>query len=164
MRKFIAVLGIAAVTMGGCAGAAMADDHVAVKAPAPAATTKAPPTPAIKDSDPKLKYVQADKLVTITREGKPVAKVTLASARYTKNSGTVVLSVAAARPFTIDPAMFTLYDVEGWENDPVQTKPVRFETGTGSLKLTFAGTPADPGALGWVPQNGKEAVAVWERS
>ncbi len=165
MRKSAVVLtvgiAVAAVTTTACAGVAAADDHVAPAAPAAATSVK--PAPVIDDHDPTLKYVQAGAVVTITKKASPVATVTLASARYAAHSAKVVLTVKAARPFVVDPAMFTLYDRQGWENDPQQTKPVRFETGTGSLTLTFTGTPARPEALGWVPQNGEAAVAVWER-
>ncbi|MBM2623900.1 hypothetical protein JIG36_51275 [Actinoplanes sp. LDG1-06] len=175
MRKpaiaLFAGLAIAAATNGACAGVAVADDHVApaagapvaAAAAAPVAAAPAAPAPAIADSDPKLKYVQAGKVVTITKDAKPVAKVTLKSASFAKSSAKAVLSVDATRPFTINPAMFTLYDLKGWENDPQQTKPVRFDAGHGSLTLTFTGTPGQPDALGWVPQNGEAAVAVWER-
>lgn len=160
-------IAVAAVLSAASAGVAQADDHAAVPAPAvaaaPVAAVAAAPAPAIADRDPALKYTQDGKVVTITRKGTEVATVTLTSAAYAKKSAQVVLSVAAARPFTVDPAMFTLYDAQGWENDPVQTKVVRFEAGTRTLRLTFTGTPAEPVALGWVPQYGEAAVAVWER-
>ncbi|MCM4082716.1 hypothetical protein [Paractinoplanes hotanensis] len=166
MSAVITSIGIvaAAATTAACAGVAAADVQVAPAAPAPAATTApAAPATAIDDRDPALKYEQDGSVVTVTKKAAKVATVTLTSAGYGKNSARIVLSVAAARPFVIDPAMFTLYDAEGWENDPTQTGTVRFESGTGSLTLTFTGTPAQPVALGWVPQYGEEAVAVWER-
>jgi len=168
MSAVISSIGIllAAATTAACAGVAAADVQVAPATPAPAtitATTAAAPATAIDDRDPALKYQQDGRVVTVTRKAAEVATVTLTSADYGKNSARIVLSVAAARPFVVDPAMFTLYDVEGWENDPTQTGTVRFEPGTGSLTLTFTGTPAQPVALGWVPQYGEEAVAVWER-
>nr|WP_221375383.1 hypothetical protein [Actinoplanes polyasparticus] len=167
MSAVISSIGIvvAAATTAACAGVAAADVQVAPAAPAPAATTTAAAAPAtaVDDRDPALKYQQDGRVVTVTKKAAKVATVTLTSADYGKNSARIVLSVAAARPFVVDPAMFTLYDVEGWENDPTQTGTVRFERGTGSLTLTFTGTPARPVALGWVPQYGEEAVAVWER-
>lgn len=149
-------LAVVALTTAACAGTAVADDQAVPVAPAPA-------VPAIDDRDPALTYAQAGRVVTVTKGAEKVATVTLTSADYSANSAEAVLSVAAARPFTVDPAMFTLYDLKGWENDPQQTRPVRFEAGTGSLTLTFTGTPARPAALGWVPQDGEAAVAVWER-
>jgi hypothetical protein len=165
MRKYavIPVVGlvIAAATTAACAGAAAAETQ---SQPAPTTSAPTAPTvPAINDDHPGLKYVQAGRAVTITKDAAAVATVTLTSADYAADSAKVVLSVAAARPFLVDPAMFTLYDLKGWENDPEQAAPVRFETGTGSLTLTFTGTPGRPEALGWVPQDGEAAVAVWER-
>ncbi|WP_249998621.1 hypothetical protein [Actinoplanes sp. M2I2] len=161
-------IGFSAITAAASGGVASADDHVipvtapaAAQAPAP---VKAPAATAIGAQDARLKYEQAGSVVTITRNAAPVATVTLTSADYSARSAKVVLSVAAARPFTVDPRMFTLYDAQGWENDPVQAKPVRFETGKGTLTLTFTGTPARPEALGWVPLDGEAAVAVWERA
>lgn len=165
MRKYAVIpvvgLGLAVATTAACAGVAAAG----TKSP-PVASTSAPAAPigpAINDDHPGLKYVQSGRVVTITKDAAAVATVTLTSADYAANSAEVVLSVAAARPFTVDPVMFTLYDLEGWENDPEQVAPVRFETGTGSLTLTFTGTPGRPAAVGWVPQDGEAAVAVWER-
>ncbi|MCO8274034.1 hypothetical protein M1L60_25880 [Actinoplanes sp. TRM 88003] len=186
MSAVVTSLGIAvaAVMSAASAGVAVADDQPAFAAPAaeaaaPAAPTPvaaapaasvpvaaevaATPVPAIADRDPALKYKQDGKVVTIARKGAKVATVTLKSATYAKKSTKAVLSVAATRPFTINPAMFTLYDTQGWENDPTQTKPVRFEAGTRSLTLNFKRTQGDPAALGWVPQYGEAAVAVWER-
>ncbi len=168
MRKFAVIpivgLGLAAATTAACAGVAAADTGAgAGTGTGPAAATSAPIVPAIDDGDPTLKYEQAGRVVTITRNAAAVATVTLTSADYSANSAKVVLSVVAARPFTVDPVMFTLYDLAGWENDPEQVAPVRFETGTGSLTLTFTGTPGRPEAVGWVPQDGEAAVAVWER-
>ncbi|WP_306215035.1 hypothetical protein [Actinoplanes sp. RD1] len=134
------------------------------QAEVPAAVAVATPAPpALKDSDPSLRYVQDDRVVTVTRKSTRVATVTLTSTKWSAHAATAVLEVAATRPLIIDPAMFTLYDARGWENQAEQTKPVRFEAGTASLTLTFTGTPARPEALGWVAQPDKDAVAVWER-
>jgi hypothetical protein len=161
-RAAISSVGLALVAAtAACAGAAAAADQ-----PAPATSTpavSAPALPAIGAGQPALEYTQSGQAVTVTKDAEAVATVTLTSADYAANSAKVVLSVEAARPFTVDPARFTLYDLKGWENDPEQTTPVRFEPGTGSLTLTFTGTPARPEALGWVPQDGEAAVAVWER-
>ncbi|MGW4946885.1 IS6 family transposase [Actinoplanes sp. NPDC004185] len=99
----------------------------------------------------------------VTRRSTPVATVTLASTTWSAHSATAVLEVTATRPITVDPAMFILYDAEGWENEAEQSKPVRFGAGTAALTLTFTGTPARPEALGWVAQPDGDAVAVWER-
>jgi hypothetical protein len=155
-------LGLVAATAA-CAGAAVVGDQPVPVAAPPSVTPSPSGVPAIADDDPALGYAQSGPAVTVTKDAEAVATVTLASADYAANSAKVVLSVEAARPFTVDPAMFTLYDLKGWENDPEQTTPVRFEAGAGSLTLTFTATPGRPEALGWVPQDGEAAVAVWER-
>ncbi|MCY1136708.1 hypothetical protein OWR29_01770 [Actinoplanes sp. Pm04-4] len=172
MKKFarLASLGLTAVAMTAFAGVAAAAEPPAravPAAPAPVAAQAAPvavkTVPVIDDHDRGLKYVQSGRVVTITKGGAKVATVKLASATYAARSAKLVLSVQAARPFTINPALFTLYDAQGYEYDPKQTKRVRFAAGAGSLGLTFAGTSARPEAVGWVPRQDEEAVAVWER-
>ncbi|WP_067501212.1 hypothetical protein [Actinoplanes sp. TFC3] len=161
----IIVTGFAAAASLNSIGVAAASQQPAPAAAAPtsAAAVVKQATPAIKDSDASLAFAQNDRVVTVTRKGAPVATMTLASTKWSAHSATAVLKVTAIRPIIVDPAMFTLYDAEGWENQAEQTKPVRFETGTASLTLTFTGTPARPEALGWVPQPDGDAVAVWER-
>ncbi|AGL16752.1 hypothetical protein [Actinoplanes sp. N902-109] len=164
----VVVAGLVAAASVNSIGVASAGQQAAPgTAPAAVATTPAAVVtrvpPALKDSDPSLRYVQDDRTVTVTRKSEPVATVTLASAHWSAHSAEVGLTVAATRPFVVDPAMFTLYDAEGWENQAEQTKPVHVGAGTSTLTLTFTGTPARPEALGWVPQPAGDAVAVWER-
>ncbi|MGK5683563.1 hypothetical protein [Actinoplanes sp. URMC 104] len=168
MKKSIVSLLVVGITGAATAatfvGTAAAQERV-VPAAAPAAVAPAvrATPPAIDAGSPGLTYRQNGKVVTVKKGSASVATVTLTSADYASRSADVVLSVAATRPFTVDPAMFTLYDAEGWENDAAQTKPVRFGAGTGTLKLTFPRTAARPLALGWVPQEDEAAAAVWER-
>ncbi|GAA2520622.1 hypothetical protein [Winogradskya humida] len=161
----VVVTGLATAASLTSIGVAAADQRPvpAAVASTPVASVAARTPPAIKDSDPSLTYGQDGRIVTVTRKSTPVATVTLASATWSAHSATAVLTVTATRPIIVDPAMFTLYDAEGWENQAQQSKPVRFGTGTASLTLTFTGTPARPEALGWVPQPDGDAVAVWER-
>jgi hypothetical protein len=171
MKKFarLASLGLTAAAMTAFAGVAAAAEPPARAVPAapiqaaPVEVAPVQAVPVIDDHDRGLKYVQSGRVVTITKGGAKVATVKLASATYAARSAKLVLSVQAARPFTINPALFTLYDAQGYEYDPKQTKRVRFAAGTGSLGLTFAGTSARPEAVGWVPRQDEEAVAVWER-
>jgi hypothetical protein len=157
------LVGVTAVALAGTADASEQKFTPAARAAAPVASVASvKPLPAIKSQDASLTYVQAGRVVTITKGKSAVATVTLVTGGYAKHSARAVLSVQAARPFIVDPAQFTLYDAQGWENDAKQTAPVRFEAGTGKLTLTFVDTPARPEALGWVAQDG-DAVAVWER-
>ncbi|GAA2592392.1 hypothetical protein GCM10010435_83930 [Winogradskya consettensis] len=161
----VVVIGLGAAASLNSIGVAAADQQPvpAVVASTAVASVTVQAPPAIKDSDPSLTYGQDGRIVTVTRKSTPVATVTLASATWSAHSATAVLTVTATRPIIVDPAMFTLYDAEGWENQAQQSKPVRFGGGTASLTLTFTGTPARPEALGWVPQPDGDAVAVWER-
>ncbi|GAB2602079.1 hypothetical protein Aab01nite_63030 [Paractinoplanes abujensis] len=164
MKKSLVALIVVAVsgTTAAVAGTAAAQER-----PAPAVVRAAPApvaaAPAAEAADKGLTYAQSGQVVTVKKGRTRVATVTLTSAKYAAKSASAVLTVKADRPFTIDPALFTVYDLEGWENDPAQTKPVRFGAGTGTLKLTFPKTHARPMALGWVPQLDREAAAVWER-
>ncbi|MBL7252964.1 hypothetical protein [Paractinoplanes lichenicola] len=168
MKKSLVALIVVAVagSTAAIAGTAAAQERpapaVVQAAPAPAPATKVP-APAVKSADKGLTYSQSGKVVTVKKGSARVATVTLTSVTYAAKSARAVLSVKATRPFTIDPSLFTVYDLQGYENDPAQTKPVRFEHGTGTLKLTFPKTAAKPMALGWVPQLDREAAAVWER-
>jgi hypothetical protein len=161
----VVVIGLAAAASLNSIGVASAGQQPvpAMVTSTPVASVAVPAPPAIKDSDPSLTFEQNGRIVTITRRSTPVATVTLASATWSAHSATAVLMVTATRPIIVDPAMFTLYDAEGWENEAEQSKPVRFGAGTASLTLTFTGTPARPEALGWVAQPDGDAVAVWER-
>ena len=162
----LVALATAAVAGVAAAGVAAADEQVAPAAAYAAPVAVAQPVaelPAIDAGDAALTYVQKGAVVTVTRKAAPVATVKLASAAYSAKGAKIVLSVDAARPFVVDPAAFTLYDAQGWENEAEQTAPVRFRAGTGTLTLTFTGTPARPEALGWVPDLDEAAVAVWER-
>lgn len=164
MKKSVVVssllVGITAAALVGTADAS--EQKIAPVKPVAAPVTSVAPQPAIDSQDASLKYVQAGRVVTITQGKAAVAQVTLVKADWAAHSATAVLSVEAARPLTVDPGLFTLYDSRGWENNAKQTASVRFEPGTGKLTLTFVDTPARPEALGWVPQDG-DAVAVWER-
>lgn len=161
----VVVTGLAAAASLNSIGVASAGQQPgpAVVAATPMASVAVPAPPAIKDSDPSLTFRQSGPMVTITRGSAPVATVTLASATWSAHSATAVLKVTATRPIIVDPAMFTLYDAAGWENEAQQRKPVRFGAGTAALTLTFTGTPARPEALGWVAQPDRDGVAVWER-
>ncbi len=168
MRKSVVsllVAGIAGVAAAAYVGTAAAQGRPAPAAAAAAvATTATPPAlPAIDAGDPRLTYQQTGRVVTVRNGSTRVATVTLASADYAARSAEVTLSVAADSPFTVDPAMFVVYDAEGWENDARQTTPVRFGAGAGSLTLSFPKTAGRPMALGWVAQDDKAAAAVWER-
>ncbi|MDY7088211.1 MAG: hypothetical protein SYR96_24280 [Actinomycetota bacterium] len=158
-----AVAGTAAAQERSPATPAMQAAPVAQAAPVVPAFATPAPLPAVSSADKGLTYHQAGQVVTVKKGAARVATVTLTSAEYAAKSATATLAVRADRPFTIDPALFTVYDLEGWENEPAQRKRVRFEPGAGTLKLTFPKTAARPMALGWVPQLDKEAAAVWER-
>ncbi|WP_305783631.1 hypothetical protein [Symbioplanes lichenis] len=159
------VAGIVTVASLNSVGVASADQQAAPApaAPRPVAAVTTPAPAPIKAGDPSLTYAQDGRVVTVTRKSERVATVTLASTEWSAHAAQAVLKVAATRPLIVDPALFTLYDAQGWENQAEQTKPVRFEAGTTSYTLTFTGTPARPEALGWVAQPDKDAVAVWER-
>ncbi len=169
MRKTVVsllVVGIAGAAVAAYVGTAAAQERPVAVAALPAVTTSSPALPAlpaVDAGDPGLTYQQAGRVVTVKRGSTRVATVTLTSADYVAKSAEVAFSVAADRPFTVDPAMFVVYDAEGWENDAEQTTAVRFGPGTGSLTLTFPKTAARPLALGWVPQDDRAAAAVWER-
>lgn len=168
MRKSVAsllVVGIAGVAAAAYVGTAAAHERPAPVAALTAVATTAtlPALPPVDAGDRHLTYRQTGRVVTVQKGTTRVATVTLASADYTADAAEVTLSVVADRPFTVDPAMFVVYDAEGWENDPEQTTPVRVDAGARSLSLSFPETVGRPMALGWVPQDDKAAAAVWER-
>ncbi|UQU62584.1 hypothetical protein COUCH_26590 [Couchioplanes caeruleus] len=126
----------------------------------PPATSAAPAPilPAVDlANDTHLTYAQNGKTVTITKNGSPVATMTLLSFSSTSTSGHVVISTEAARRLTVDTALFVLYDTYGNENSASHTKKLALDTGTHSIDLTFVQT-GNPEAVGWAPADGS---ATW---
>jgi hypothetical protein len=113
-----------------------------------------PSLPPIDATAQDLTYVQTKKTVTASLGGTEVARLTLKSWTWSGMSGSVVLTVTAARPFTIAPERFNLAAYDSNENSPAETKPLTVPAGTRDITLTFADVRS-PGALLWAPQEPK---------
>lgn len=135
-----------------------------VPGPVPAAPSPsvAPSLPLVDAADPTVKYAQDGDTVTATKDGKTVATITLTDKTFTSTPAEASLSVTAQQPFSLDPALFVLYDAAGGENTPdTPTAKLRVDTGTQTLTLTFSDV-VDPQAIGWTPQSGEGGAAVWQ--
>jgi hypothetical protein len=141
---------VTAVALGPFGGGGPGRDPVAGQ-PSVATPSVAPSLPPVDATDPDLEYKQRQKTVTATLDGAEVAGVTLKSWSWSGTSGSVVLTVVAARPFTIAPEMFNLTADDLNENSPANTMPVTVPAGTRDITLDFEG-PRFPGALIWLPQ------------
>ncbi len=153
-------LGIATSVTAVLLGAhAYAAPNGATAAPAGAAASYRMGGP-VDASDPAVRYAQKGNTVTATRDGKVVATISMKSASYTKESGTIELTVTAKQPFIVDTNRFVLYDLEG-ENSAEEDRTIRVDAGTHTISLDFADT-GQPEAFGWVPQDGEDGAGVWE--
>jgi hypothetical protein len=152
-------------------GIATSVTAVALGANAYAAPSGAPAAPAgaaasyrvggpVDASDPAVRYTQKGNTVTATRDGKVVATISMKSASYTDEHGTIELTVTAKQPFVLNTDRFVLYDAEG-ENSADEDRTIRVDAGTQTITLDFADT-AKPEALGWVPQDGEDGAGMWD--
>ncbi len=147
---------VAAVALGPFGGGGPGPGLVA--GPSTVATPSvAPSLPPIDATAQDLTYVQTKKTVTASLGGTEVARLTLKSWTWSGMSGSVVLTVTAARPFTIAPERFNLAAYDSNENSPAETKPVTVPVGTRDVTLTFTDIRS-PGALLWAPQEPKNGT------
>ncbi|UQU62586.1 hypothetical protein COUCH_26600 [Couchioplanes caeruleus] len=108
----------------------------------------------------QLAYVKRGATVTAAKKGAVVATITLSSAKYTASGAHVTFAVDARQPVLVDTGMFIVYDANGNENAPEQSRAVKLTTGRHTLELTYRDTTARPEAIGWAPSDGD---AVWAR-
>ncbi len=153
-------LGIATSVTAVLLGAnAYATPNGAPAAPAGAAASYRTGNP-VDASDPAVRYTQKGNTVTATRDGKVVATVSMKSATYNKEFGSIELTVTAKQPFVLDTDLFVLYDAEG-ENGADDAGKIRVDAGTRTIELQFNDTDR-PKALGWVPQDGEGGAGLWK--
>jgi hypothetical protein len=154
------IVAVAALATGIALPQLRASSNLPTAVPPATSAAPAPVLPAVDlANDPHMSYSETGKTVTVTKNGNPVAAMTLSSFSSTKTSGHVVISIEAVRRLTVDTALFVLYDADGNENSPSQTKKLSLDAGKHSITLTFTQT-GDPEAVGWAPSDGS---AVWEK-
>jgi hypothetical protein len=158
----IAAAGLAAVAGLGVAVVLNPVKREALPLP-PAMTAPAPTASPVNLSEAGVSFRQSGPTVTVSRNGATVGTVTLTAATYTSSSGRVVLSITTRVSLALATDRFVLYDSSGGENSPQSRRVLRLNPGTHELTLEFVDT-GQPEAVGWVPQDGEGATAVWPRS
>jgi hypothetical protein len=115
----------------------------------------------VNAGDAGVTYTQSGNVVTATRNGKVIATIELHLANAGEDAAQAELTVTAKQPFTLDTDRFVVYDAEGGENSADEARTIRVDAGTHTFGLHFNEVSL-PEALGWVPQDGEDAAAVWE--
>ncbi len=115
----------------------------------------------VKASDGGVTYTQKGDTVTATRDGKVVATIELHLANAGEDAAQAELTVTAKQPFALDTDRFLVYDADGGENSVDEARTIRVDAGTHTFGLHFEEVNGAE-ALGWVPQDGEDAAAVWE--